>query len=157
MALPNSGVITGASVTGLTSPTYTLTADMAPDASNGKQGYVTAVGGTQAGVLVHSIADPFTATVTRCRNPQILGQVNPSTGLLRARPAANISSILFRKGVLPLANNPYGIDSVKVIITSIAGSEVADAPNKKALYSFAFGYLWANVDGIVTMVTANSI
>jgi len=155
MSLPNSGVITGAAISGFTNPTYTLTADTAPDASNGKQGIVTTVGGTQVGVNVHSIACPFTLTATRTRQPQILGAVNPSTGLLRGRPPVNVSTLVIRKGVLPLANNPYAIDWVKVIINSVSGSETADAANKKALLSLLCGYLWANGDGLFTLESQN--
>lgn len=44
-----SSPLTGASQSDLTSPTYTLTSDVAPN-SNGEQAAVTALGGTQTGV-----------------------------------------------------------------------------------------------------------
>lgn len=59
MAYSPSSPVTGGTQTGLTSPTYTLTADIAPSAL-GKQHAVTALGGTQTGVRTSSAADPFT-------------------------------------------------------------------------------------------------
>lgn len=59
MSFTLTSPITGAAQTGFTSPTYTLTSDLAPD-NNGKQVAVTALGGTQVGVTTHSVAAPFT-------------------------------------------------------------------------------------------------
>ena len=56
--------ITGAAQTGFTTPTYTHVADTAPDV-NGRQVAITALGGTQAGVTVHSVASPFSITFFR--------------------------------------------------------------------------------------------
>jgi len=65
--------VTGASQTGFTAPTYTLTVDTAPDV-NAKQWAVTALGGTQAGVSSHSVASPFTVTMFR---PKVLRLLAP--------------------------------------------------------------------------------
>jgi len=67
--------ITGAAQTGLTSPTYTNVGMAGPDA-NVKQVAVTALGGTQTGVDVHSVARPFTISfwwpkVLRTSVPQL--------------------------------------------------------------------------------------
>ena len=69
--------VTGAAQTGLTTPTYTFVADVAPDA-NGKQVAVTALGGTQVGVTPHSVASPFTGTFVRPKSFKALGQPNPT-------------------------------------------------------------------------------
>jgi hypothetical protein len=64
MAYSPTSPVTGAAQTGLTSPTYTLSTDVAPSI-NGKQHAITALGGTQTGVNSHSVAAPFTCTFVR--------------------------------------------------------------------------------------------
>lgn len=53
-----SSPITGQPQTGLTNPTYTTITDTAPPGNPGKQVAVSALGGTQAGVNVHSVCHP---------------------------------------------------------------------------------------------------
>lgn len=64
--------VTGGTITGLTSPTYTLAADTARSL-NENQWYVSALGGTQTGVVTHSANRPFTVTF---RMPQFLKRLN---------------------------------------------------------------------------------
>jgi len=73
MTISYTNPVTGAAQTGLTSPTYTLVADIAPDV-NGRQWAVSALGGTQTGVRTHSASDPFTITVMRPKVFQSLGK-----------------------------------------------------------------------------------
>ena len=62
MAISLTSPITGAAVTGLTSPTYTVAVDTPPNTWS-KQWAVTALGGTQTGVDTSSSASrPFTLT-----------------------------------------------------------------------------------------------
>jgi len=97
-----SSPVTGGAQTGLTSPTYTITLDSAPDV-NGTQHAVTAFGGTQTGVRTHSISDPFTITATRPKNPRVLPSPNAVTGKYSAIPR-NTYSFIVRKGVNYAAN-----------------------------------------------------
>lgn len=134
-----SSPITGAAQTGFTSPTYTLTTDTAPDV-NGKQMAVTALGGTQTGVITHSVAAPFTVTFFRPKTYKVLGKTNPVTGLLPGVPI-NQYKVVTRKGVLPLAGQPYAGMRVTTIIEVPAGSDTADAPNLRAALSAHIGAL----------------
>lgn len=131
--------ITGAAQTGFTTPTYTHVADVAPDV-NGKQVAVSALGGTQAGVTVHSVASPFTVTMIRPKAFKTLSPVVPNTGLLPSVPK-NSWKIIVRKGVTPLAGQPASVMLIKIEIDVPAGSDTADAPNIRAALSAAIGAL----------------
>lgn len=131
--------ITGAAQTGFTAPTYTLTADLAPD-NNGKQNAVTALGGTQAGVTSHSVASPFTITFVRPRVFRSLGKPNPTTGLVKDVPR-NSYKLITRKGVLPLSGQPYTNLQITTLIDVPAGSDTADPANIRAALSAHIGAL----------------
>lgn len=146
MTITVTSPITGTAQTGLTAPTYTLTADVAPDA-NGKQNAVTALGGTQTGVSVHSVAAPFTVTATRPRVFRVLGKPNPTTGLVKDVPV-NVYKVITRKGVLPLAGQPFAIALVRTEISVPAGSDVADPANLRAMLSAHIGALSQQSAGI---------
>lgn len=146
MTITVSSPITGAAQTGLTSPTYTLTADTAPD-NNGKQNAVTALGGTQTGVTSHSVAAPFTITAVKPRAMKSLGQPNPVTGAIKNVPR-NVYKVITRKGVLPLAGQPYQTMLVTTTIEVPAGSDLADAANVRAALSAHIGALNQQSSGI---------
>jgi len=131
--------ITGGAQTGFTAPTYTIVADVAPDV-NGKQNAVSALGGTQAGVTVHSIQSPMTVTFVRPRAFKFLGKTNPVTGLLPNVPKNNWK-INVRKGVTPLAGQPPSLMLIGITIDVPAGADTADAPNVRAGISLAIGAL----------------
>lgn len=138
--------ITGGAQTGFTAPTYTLVSDTAPDV-NGKQVAVSALGGTQAGVTVHSVAAPFTASFFRPKTFAVLGKPNPSTGLLPAVPKNEFKQII-RKGVLPLAGQPFSTMIIDMRISIPAGADVADPANVRAALSLAIGVLQQQSAGI---------
>jgi hypothetical protein len=75
-----SSPITGSAITGLTSPTYTLTADNPPD-SNSKAYVVTSLGGTQTGVVAHSNMMPMRVVAKRPARVKIPGQRSMTTGM----------------------------------------------------------------------------
>lgn len=131
--------ITGGAQTGFTAPTYTIGADTAPDV-NGKQVAVSALGGTQAGVTVHSVSSPFTVTMIKPKAFKSLAAVVPNTGLLPSVPK-NSWKIIIRKGVTPLAGQPASIMLIKIDIDVPAGADTADAPNIRAAISAAIGAL----------------
>jgi len=131
--------ITGGAQTGFTAPTYTHVADVAPDV-NGRQVAVTALGGTQAGVTVHSVASPFTVTIIRPKSFKTLSPVVPNTGMLPSVPK-NSWKFIVRKGVTPLAGQPASVLIIKMEIDVPAGSDTADAPNIRAALSAAIGAL----------------
>lgn len=139
MTISLTSPITGAAQTGLTSPTYTIVLDTAPD-SNGKQWAVSALGGTQSGVTTHTVSSPFTVTVVKPKSFKQLGSVNPVTGQLASVPK-NQWIVLVRKGVLPLAGQPYSVMPMKLTMDVPAGADTADAPNVRAGISAMIGAL----------------
>lgn len=138
--------VTGAAQTGFTAPTYTHVADTPPDV-NAKQVAVTALGGTQAGVTVHSVAAPFTTSIFRPKVFQALGKANPVTGLIAQVPM-NQYKVITRKGVLPLAAQPFRNMLITTVIEVPAGSDVADAANIKAALSMHIGALSQQSAGV---------
>lgn len=139
MAFTLTSPITGAAQTGLTSPTYTHVTDSAPDIT-GKQVAVTALGGTQTGVTAHSMASPFTLTIFRPKVFRYLGKPNPTTGLIKDVPR-NTFKFITRKGVLPLAGQPYANMQITTTIDLPAGSDLADPANVRAALSAHIGSL----------------
>lgn len=146
MTFALSSPVTGGAQTGLTSPTQSYTADLAPD-NNGKQYAVTTLGGTQTGATLHSVASPFTVTMVRPRVFRSLGKPNPTTGLIRDVPR-NTYKILTRKGVLPLAGQPYTTMLITTVIDVPAGADTADPVNIRAGLSAHFGALNQQSAGI---------
>jgi hypothetical protein len=146
MTISVSSPITGTAQTGLTSPTYTLATDIAPS-NNGKQWAVTALGGTQTSVVVHSVAAPFTVSCFKPANTVVLGTPNPSTGVV-GNVKKNSYKVITRKGVLPLAGQPYQTMIITTTIDVPAGSDLADAPNVRAALSAHIGALSQQSAGI---------
>lgn len=146
MSFALTSPITGQAQTGLTSPTYTHVTDSAPDIT-GKQVAVTALGGTQVGVTTHSMSSPFTITFFRPKVFRFLGKPNPTTGLIKDVPR-NTFKLITRKGVLPLAGQPFQNMQVTTIIDLPAGSDTADAANVRAALSAHFGALVQQSAGV---------
>lgn len=154
MAINLTSPVTGASQTGLTSPTYTLTSDNAPPGDPGEQSAVTALGGTQTGVTTHTISSPFTINFTRPANPKIIGAPNPVTGQISNIPN-NRTRIITRKGVTPAANQQPRVMVIRTEIDCPAGADTYDAANVRAGMSLHFGAIAQQSDGIGdTVVTA---
>lgn len=140
--------VTGAAQSGFTAPTYNLAVDRPPaDQPNAVQWAVTGLGGTQAGVLTNSVAAPFTITGMKPKQLKALGVPNPVTGIVKAVPR-NVYTVLTRKGVLPLAGQPYATMIVRTTIEVPAGADLADQANVKAALSLHIGAIWAQSSGI---------
>jgi hypothetical protein len=146
MTIAITSPITGTAQTGLTAPTYTHVADTAPT-PQGKQVAVTALGGTQTGVTAHSVAAPFTITVVRPANLKQLGKPNPSTGLI-GNVQRNVYKVITRKGVLPLAGQPYQVMLITTNVEVPAGADLADSANIRAALSAHFGAISQQSAGI---------
>jgi len=138
MAISPTSPVTGSAQTGLTSPTFTLTADT-PPAANAKQWAITALGGTQTGVEAHSVAAPFTITFKRPAAFKTLPGLD-SNGLLRNVPRNNYE-LLTRKGVIPLAGQAYQTGIIRTIIEVPAGADAADPESIRAALSAHIGAL----------------
>jgi hypothetical protein len=129
--------VTGGAQTGFTTPGYTITADTPPN-SNSKQFVVTALTGTQAGVVSHSVSSPFSVAMFRPQSFQVLAPVNAVTGVLMKVPMNNYKLIV-RKGVTPLAGQASKPLVLTLNMEIPAGADTADAPNIRAAFSLLFG------------------
>jgi hypothetical protein len=138
MAFSPSSPVTGGANSLLTSPTYTIVADTAPNAVS-KQYNVSALGGTQTSVTAHSVSSPFTLTAFRPTAFKVLGQPN-AAGVIKTFPK-NEYSVLIRKGMGVLANQPLQVGYIRVTFGIPAGADVYDKPNLAALYSLAAGVI----------------
>lgn len=139
-AIAVTSPVTGGAQTGFTTPAYVVTPDTAPSGNPGKQVAVTGLTGTQVGVTVHSVAAPFTANFTRPGTLRVLGAPNPVTGVVSAVPT-NSYRIIVRKGVLPLAGQPFKVANFTLNCDVPAGSDTADPANLRAALSLLVGVL----------------
>lgn len=146
MSFAPSSPFNGGAQTGFTSPTYTPSADTAP-AINAKQYAVTSVGGTQAGVDVHSVSRPFTITMFKPLVNKPLGRLNPVTGQLTSVPR-NVYTVNVRKGVTPLAGQESVNMLASIRLEIPAGADIADPANVKACLSAIIGVLSNTSAGI---------
>lgn len=141
MSLTLTSPVTGGAQTNLTTPTYTLVTDSAPNGNSGKAYAVSGIGGTQAGVdTTSSPSRPFTIVNSR---PPVLRQVpavNQVTGLIGNVPV-NVYKTNVRKGVTVLAGQASRIAYANVEIGIPAGADINDAPNVRAMLSLLVGAL----------------
>lgn len=147
MSFAPTSPVTGSAQTGFTSPTYTLVADTPPDI-NAKQYVVTAIGGTQAGVSVHSVGSPFTLTMFRPKQYKSLGTPNPSTGVIPGKIPRNQFKIIVRKGMLPLAGQPVDTAVYTLTCDNPAGADTASPSEIRAALSLMIGALTQQSAGI---------
>lgn len=146
MAFAPTSPVTGAAITGFTSPTYTLVTDVAPN-QNGKQFAISAVGGTQTGVDVNTVSKPFTTTFFRPAVLKPLPQANPVTGVVKDVPV-NTYKLITRKGAKPSANLVDRVMRITTIIEVDAGCETYEPEDVKAMVSAHFGVAWQQSAGI---------
>lgn len=130
--------ITGATVSGFTTPGYTVSVDQPPSGITGKQWQVSALTGTQTGVTAHSASSPFTHLFARNPITKTLGAL--VNGSLASFPRNNYT-MLTRKGVTVLAGQPIQTAIARTVFEIPAGSDVADAANVKGLFSSHIGGL----------------
>lgn len=146
MSFGPSSPVTGASQTGLTSPTYTLTSDTPPNAHS-EQYAVTALGGTQTGVNAHSVSEPFTLTMERPSTFRQIGVPNPVTGVISNIPM-NVYKVRVRKGVEPYTDQPSKTMIAELKLSVPAGSDSNDSSSIRAALSCLIGALWSDSSGI---------
>lgn len=154
MAFAPSSPVTGATITGLTSPTYTLVSDTPPSATS-KQFAVSAIGGTQTGVIAHSLSSPFTHTMFRPANYKVLGQPSPN-GVVRSFPR-NVFEVLTRKGLGVLLNQPIQTGMCRTSFSLPAGSDTYDINSVRAMISAHIGLLWQISNGLSETVNTGTL
>lgn len=131
--------VTGSAQTGLTTPGYNVTADTAPDASNGKQYVVSSLTGTQTNVRVHSASDPFLIRFSRPKSFRTLGNLlNAITGVYGVVPN-NVYEVFTLKGVNIASGNIPRMFTRTARYSVPAGADAYDAVNIRAALSFSFG------------------
>lgn len=144
MTVAIASPVTGSTITGLTSPTYTLVADTPPD-SNAKCVVVTALGGTQTNVRTHTLSDPFSLTVWKPKVPRALPAKNPITSAYPSVPL-NQYAMIIRKGVYIDAASVVRQVTIRLLADIPAGADGSDGPNIRAAISLLGGVLWAEAD-----------
>lgn len=148
--LPSSPVA-GAAISGLTSPTYTLTSDTPPNAHS-KQFAITALGGTQTDVSTHSPSSPFIVVLTRPTAFKAPSLVNPVTGQLTSVPR-NVWRLMVVKGATPLAGqNPANI-VFRGEFTIPVGVDANDPNEIRAMLSLIGGLFWAEGNDLALCFT----
>lgn len=152
MPLTLTGTITGIALSGLTTPTYTTSADTGPNAKS-RQSAVTTLGGTQTGVTTTSVSDPFTFTYLPPNAFKALGPVNPLTGALRSVPF-NTHRLFVRKGVTVLSGQPKVPALLELRANVPANAETLDKVELSAQASLLAGWLSvpANLQAFVDAV-----
>lgn len=152
MSFSPTSPVTGAAVSGFTTPTYTIAADLAPG-NNGKQYAITALGGTQTNVEVHSVSKPFTLTMFRPAQLRALPKANPVTGVIKAIPV-NQYKFIVRKGAQPAVNQSSEVIEINCSIKVPAGVDTYEPEDLKAAISLAIGVLSQQSSGIAdTLIT----
>lgn len=153
MTISVTSPVTGSAQTGLTNPTYTLTVDTPPNAQS-KQWAVTALGGTQTSVDVHSASKPFTLTAMRPANIRVAPIPNPTTGVMGPAPR-NVYSVMVRKGLTPGVNQNPQISVFRVDFSVVSGADLVDPEDIRAAVSLLIGALNQQSAGIGdTLVSA---
>jgi len=151
MSFSPTSPVTGAAVTGLTSPTYTIVADTPPSV-NSKQYAITALGGTQANVEVHSVSKPFTITMFRPATLKSLPQANGVTGLIKNIPN-NVYKFITRKGAVPSVNQMALVPRITTTIEVPAGTDTYEPEDLRAMLSCHIGTLNQQSAGISDLIT----
>lgn len=155
MSFAPASPITGAAMTGFTSPTYTFVSDTAPSVF-GKQYAVTALGGTQTGVDVNTVSKPFTFTFFRPAVLRSLPQANPVTGIIKNVPM-NTYKLVSRKGMSPaLSQNPITA-RITTVIEVPAGAESYEPEEVKAMLSLHCAVLYGQAGGIADTVASGVV
>lgn len=144
MPMSLTSPVTGSAVSGLTSPTFTLSDDLAPEA-NGRQYAVSALGGTQTGVASSSAGKPFTLTFTRPKVYRNLGSPQIPSGLYSSVPR-NTFKLITRKsvglnGTAALTGSVTAVMNITTTFDVPANSESADPTNVAAAISAHLGSL----------------
>lgn len=155
MSFAPASPVTGAAVTGLTGPTYTLTTDVAPSI-NGKQYAVTALGGTQTGVDINTVSKPFSISFFRPAQLKVLPQANPVTGVVKNVPN-NTYKLITRKGAAPAANQNPIVARITTTIEVPAGADTYEPEDLRAMISAHFGVGWAQASGIADTIVSGII
>jgi hypothetical protein len=149
----NPTTVNGMAVTGLTSPTYTFTLDL--NSGSEKSWIITALGGTQTGVSIHSNSNPFSMKVQRAKFVKGAPIIGPNGSLKGG--GYNIFKVSIIKGALPLAGQAPQVAIGDFNLRIPAGSDSADAVSLAAMLSCACGFFAGQSNQIYDMIRTNSL
>lgn len=154
MTINVTSPVTGAAITGLTTPTYTFVTDT-PPAVTAKQWACSTLGGTQTGANAHSVSNPFTFTFFRAPTLRTLPSVN-ANGVIKNIPV-NTYKALLRKGAVPALNQAPMVNSVEIKFNVYAGTDVQSPVEISAMMSCLVGLLTQNAQGITDTLKQGTI
>jgi hypothetical protein len=146
MAISLSNVTGVTGVSGSANPTWTVAADTPPAGVRGKQWTVTTLGGTQTGVEVNIVGNPFTITFESPSAPKGPPATSSSTGQPISVPR-NTTRVLIRKGVEVVSGYRFPME-VDIAIRVPCGAEQQDAESVSAGINFAASALYQIVSGL---------
>lgn len=140
MSVSLTSPVAGSAQTGFTSPSFTIAADLAPNAYS-KQYAVTAAGGTGLSTVdPHSASSPFTITFSRPQNVRSAPIPNPVTGVMANSPR-NTYSVIVRKGEKPGSGQSAQVAVLRCDLAVVAGADVTEPDDVRAALSFLLGAL----------------
>jgi len=146
--------LSGATVTGLTTPTYTLAADTTTDGRT-KQFYVSALGGTQTGVVVHSSELPFLINVKKAFKVAVLGAVSALTGIRSIPKTSYVRNTI--KGVFVDTLGNKAIAQIKTIMDIPAGAITQDYNSILAMISLDAAVGTNQVQAMADLAKQNTV
>lgn len=144
--------VTGAAVTGLTTPGYTFAADVANGAE--KSFVVTALTGTQTGVTAHSVSSPFRWSSKKAKNIKQAGAIQGNS--MFRYPGKNYTSHQLVKGVVPYTGQAPQPLTADIRIGCPAGADVYDKVNVAAFYSSLAGIFSSIAQGMYDQTITNT-
>lgn len=139
MTVSVTSPITGAAQTGFTSPTYTITAMLAPSPL-AKQWAVTALGGTQTGATFHSASNPFTITYWQPPVFPAAPKPNPTTNTIGKAPLVT-HKFMTRKGMPPLTGQAPQLGMISSSMQLPAGADLYSPSEVRAMLAAHIGAL----------------
>lgn len=145
--------VSGQIVTGLTTPSYTLSPDI-PPALNAKQWLVSALGGTQTGVTAHSVSFPFTVTIFRPLVPKQAPFPNRATGIIVNNPVNTYKRIVRKGGFYNTSVTQLGTMVSVDTITIPANMDAVDKPDIAAFFSMKGGFDYGNAQAFYDMTVS---
>jgi len=146
--------IAGPNVADLVTPTYTLTADQALE-KNQKAYVVSAIGGTQANVEIHSAASPFQVIVSRPKDFKYPSSaILASEGYLANAPV-NEYKVITRKGGAINSGTGSARILIETRIVVPVGNPDSDSANLSAAVSAHVGALYADADALFDFLSNN--
>ena len=159
MSLAPTSPVTGAAVTGLTSPTYTFTEDTTD--INARRFVVTALGGTQANVETHSVSSPFYLTVSRPSQLKTLPKPN-GIGNYASIPVNEYRVRLVKgatvNGVIAgQTNETQVLIDMRIRVPTGVELSTNDPEEVKAALSYFAGFLFSNASGLYDLVATGLI